>query len=173
MSTALSTYLAIAAAGAAATTALDLVSGMSPQEWVDGNGLVQYTPAQVSDVEALANSQSKYDPLLYPQPSVGTPIGIQTGTLIALNAQAIKDLKSKLPIGLTALCNSSGVATVDLTSYGFSSPPVVALTAITPSSTALIANITTLTSTSLGILCQKTDGTFLLSSTVQVILVPQ
>lgn len=90
---------------------------------------------------------------------------------------------SKL-IGLTSTTNSSGIATIDLTSYGFSSTPVVNCTCVqTNASQVTVCNITSVSSTSLSIKTYQTQNTLInllgltvnpviaISTTVNIILV--
>lgn len=145
MSTPLSTYLSTPATNAPATTAMDLMAGLTPELTAEGS----YSPADPADVVTLYATQEKYGNLLWPrQPD--DPIGISTGDLVGLMSQAVKDIRSHLPVLTSVTTNGSSVATVDLTPYGFSVAPHVTLTPV--NAAAVAASVTAVTATSLSII---------------------
>jgi hypothetical protein len=100
-------------------------------------------------LQTLTTTQAKYDAMVYPQPP-GTATGVTMGDILGLLVQAFQDTQAVAPIVLTATTNASGTATVNLTSYGFTAAPFVQLTPVNATtSTSVVANITSVSSTSL------------------------
>lgn len=156
MATPLDTYLLTPVSGGAATTALDLLTGLTPIRDPD----MGYVFADLTDTYNLSLAQNKYSPVLYP--NSGVPMGFDTGDIIALYIQAFKDIHSHLPVLLSAATDGSSVATVDLTPYGFTVAPHVTLTPV--NAAAVSASVTSVTPTSLSII------TSVASVNVQVLL---
>jgi len=125
---ALPTYLATAATGAPATTAQALLNSLTPISFNfsgEAPGTTAHFGLDFITVNALTSTQNFFKSII--SFSGASPNGITPWDLMTLMLQVIKDFISKKPITLTVTTNSSGVATVNLTTYAFPNVPNVQL----------------------------------------------
>lgn len=177
----LNTYLSTAGTGAPSTTALAVLQGLTPIFFnFTGDTTPHYGIGTPTAINTLSGTQAKYSAVLYP--STGTPNGVTLGDPLGLIIQAIKDSNSKVPITFTAVTNSSGTVTVDLTSYALANPPIVQLTPLnTTVANPVVTNITSVTATSLVIHASQSQNILLgivnpftnVAATIHVAIFPQ